>query len=842
MSAAARQDPQNRPRVLLVEEERTIRKHLSKVLGDEFVIDAAGTGAQALERVLRARPDVVVTDVVMRDLGGIELLRTLRNTPSTRLIPVLLISGPPAESVRIEGLEHGADGYLPKPYTVRELRTRIRTLIHTTRERSEASRREVLEHYRYAFDAAAVCLWEEDLRGVADYVAQLRAAGVKNIREHFGAHPDLVMEAARRMRVCDVNSTTLRIFGAESKESFIASLDKILTDRAFEVFRELLIALAEGYSSFSSDAEIYTLRGELLHFHVTVNFPPLREALDRVLLTMVDITDKKIHEEETRAAAARDAVRVRLADTLRPLTDPAEMESAATRILGEHLAALRVMYVEITPDIEYAIVRANYLSNTARSVIGKHRLDDFGPLSIAEFRAGDTLKVADVAVDPRLDSNARSSAAAIGVGAHLLAPLKQFGRPVAALAVHYGEPHRWNTEEVTFIEEFAERTWVALERARSEREVREANRRKDEFLATLAHELRNPLAPMRSAAQLLKMPGVGESQSHMAREIIERQVRHMVRLIDDLMDVSRITLGQVNLRHERVNLGAVITDALEASRPAIESGGHSLEVHLPPAPLIVEGDGTRLSQVFQNLLNNAAKYTPSGGRITLVLSRQGRQAFVSVRDSGVGIAKEVQERIFDLFTRLDPSESIKVSGLGIGLALAKQLVELHQGRIEVNSEGAGRGSEFTVALPLFEQETLLPIAEGDPTVASLQTPARRVLVVDDNRDAAESLALLLQLCGCEVSVAFNGLDALSIFANSRPEIMLLDIGMPGMDGYEVARRIRSTTAGEDVFLVALTGWGQAEDKRRALQAGFDEHVTKPVDPDRLTTLLTSGTH
>jgi signal transduction histidine kinase/CheY-like chemotaxis protein len=510
--------------------------------------------------------------------------------------------------------------------------------------------------------------------------------------------------------------------------------------------------------------------------------------------------------------------------------------------LGQYLNAQRVMYVEITPDIEYATVRANYLAASMPSMIGKHRLDDFGSASIEEFRAGNTLTVADVSADPRLDADARRNATTLGIGAHLLAPLKQFGRPVAALAVHYGAPHRWHTEEVTFIEEFAERTWVALEHARSEREVREANRRKDEFLATLAHELRNPLAPMRSAAQLLKMPGVGESQSRTAREIIERQVQHMVRLIDDLMDVSRITLGQINLRHEKVNLGAVITDALEASRPAIEAGGHSLNVHLPPAPLFVEGDGTRLSQVFQNLLNNAAKYTPPGGRITLVASREGRQAFVCVRDSGVGIAKEVQERIFDMFTRLDPSESIKVSGLGIGLALAKQLVELHLGRIEVHSEGAGQGSEFTVALPLLEQEILQPQPSDRPAVDSMQTPARRVLVVDDNRDAAESLALLLQLCGCQVSVAFSGPQALSLFASAKPEIVLLDIGMPGMDGYEVARRVRSAAAGEEVFLVALTGWGQAEDKQRAAQAGFDEHVTKPVDPDRLTTLLASRPH
>ena len=494
------------------------------------------------------------------------------------------------------------------------------------------------------------------------------------------------------------------------------------------------------------------------------------------------------------------------------------------------------MYAEITPDVEYAIVRANYLSS-ATSVVGRHRLNDLGAMAIREFRAGHILLVENVAGDARLDAEAKAMTAALGVGAHLLVPLMQAGRHVAALAVHYATPHAWRSEEVTFVEEFAERTWLALERARSEHEVRDANRRKDEFLATLAHELRNPLAPMRSAAQLLRMPGIGESKARSAREIIERQIQHMVRLIDDLMDVSRITLGQVNLRYEKVNLGTVITDALDASRPAIEAGGHTLDVHLPTAPLYVEGDGTRLSQVFQNLLNNAAKYTPAGGRIALYAARHGRQVFVSVRDTGVGIPKEVRERVFDLFTRLDPSESIKVSGLGIGLALAKQLVELHNGRIEVHSEGAGQGSEFTVVLPI-----ILPNLQPSPVASneisdSSNATERRVLIVDDNRDAAESLAMLLQTSGCEASVAFSGPEALELLESTTPEIVLLDIGMPGMDGYEVARRIRSTAKGEHVFLVALTGWGQAEDKRRAAEAGFDEHVTKPVDPALLGELL-----
>ena len=387
------------------------------------------------------------------------------------------------------------------------------------------------------------------------------------------------------------------------------------------------------------------------------------------------------------------------------------------------------------------------------------------------------------------------------------------------------------------VEAVAGTTRDVTERKNAEEALRSANRRKDEFLATLAHELRNPLAPIRNAVHLMKHLPSPDPQLRPVREIIERQVRHMVRLVDDLLDVSRITLGQVTLRNEVVSLGSTLTDAIEASRPLIEAAEHRFTVRLPAENMQVVGDATRLSQVFQNLLNNAAKYTPHGGRLSLHVERGGNEAMVIVRDDGIGIPPELHSRIFELFTRAHPSEEIKTSGLGIGLALAKQLVELHGGDITVRSEGAGKGSEFTVRLPLVES---LNPTDGVPLDAPehLGTSKRRVLVVDDNRDAAESLAMLLKLYGCSVEVALGGEAALGTLARFRPDIVLLDIGMPGMDGYATARHIRSNAAGSDLFLVALTGWGQDEDKRRAREAGFDEHLTKPVDPSLLGTLLT----
>jgi PAS domain S-box-containing protein len=377
------------------------------------------------------------------------------------------------------------------------------------------------------------------------------------------------------------------------------------------------------------------------------------------------------------------------------------------------------------------------------------------------------------------------------------------------------------------------------ERKQLESSLREADRRKDEFLATLAHELRNPLAPIRNAVHFMKLHKLPDEELNGARDIIDRQVQHMVRLVDDLLDVSRITLGQVTLRNDRIPLRRALEDALDAIAPAALAAGHELDAKLPPPDIEVVGDATRISQIFQNLLDNAIKYTPQGGQIVLRAERVDGHVRVSVRDSGIGIPAERQARIFELFTRVHPDEGIKTNGLGIGLSLARQLIELHGGRIEVASEGIDRGSEFTVYLPAAPAQSIEAPAPEPKAAPDAET--RRVLVVDDNRDAADSLAMILEMSGTEVAVAYDGAQALVLIEEEEPDVVLMDIGMPGMDGYEVARRIRSTPGGDRFHLVALTGWGQADDKKRALATGFDEHLTKPVDPVMLAEMLASRT-
>jgi PAS domain S-box-containing protein len=373
--------------------------------------------------------------------------------------------------------------------------------------------------------------------------------------------------------------------------------------------------------------------------------------------------------------------------------------------------------------------------------------------------------------------------------------------------------------------------------ADSERALKEADRRKDEFLATLAHELRNPLAPLRNGLQLLRMAGDDRAMKEQAQGMMERQLTVMVRLIDDLLDVSRITRGKLQLRRERVDLASVVQSAVEGSRPLIESSAHQLTVALPPEPLPLDADPTRLAQVFANLLTNAAKYTDKGGRIGLTAERDGGEVVVSVRDTGIGIAAGHLPGLFELFSQVAPALERSQGGLGIGLSLVKGLVEMHGGSVEARSEGPGRGSEFVVRLPLLEGSPARESPHSASGEKATARPGRRILVADDNRDAANSLSLMLRLAGHQVHAVHDGQEAVDAAGWFRPDLALLDIGMPRLNGYEACRHIREQPWGGRVVLVAITGWGQEEDRRKAEEAGFDRHFMKPVDPASLEQLL-----
>ena len=431
------------------------------------------------------------------------------------------------------------------------------------------------------------------------------------------------------------------------------------------------------------------------------------------------------------------------------------------------------------------------------------------------------------------------------VGGRIARPINSLAS--AARAIGQGEAVELDApKRVTEVAQLAEALGEAAiairqreeQRRLAEEALRQADRRKDEFLATLAHELRNPLAPLRSALHLQRMSrdGVAAGGPAVARlgEMMERQVNHLVRLVDDLMEVSRISRGTIELRRVRVELAVIVRNAVETSEPLILGAGHQLHVSMPEEPLWIDGDAVRLAQILANLLNNAAKYSGGPGQIWVDAARRGEAVTVSVRDNGDGIAPELLAPIFEMFTRGPHASGHGPGGLGIGLALSRRLAEMHGGTLSGRSDGPGKGAEFILHLPLAADQGPQP-AEAKDAQGLIAT--RRILVVDDNRDAADSLAMLLASLGAEVRVATDGREALELLNAYEPSAVLLDIGMPGMDGYEVARAIRQRFPERRATLVALTGWGQESDRRKAHEAGFDHHLVKPVEIGALLAIL-----
>lgn len=381
------------------------------------------------------------------------------------------------------------------------------------------------------------------------------------------------------------------------------------------------------------------------------------------------------------------------------------------------------------------------------------------------------------------------------------------------------------------------------QRKRAEKMLKDADRRKDEFLAMLAHELRNPLAPIRNAISILQQLMPEEKPFRQPLEVLDRQARQLADLVDDLLDVSRITRGQIKLRKQILELAEIVAQAVETSRPLLEARRHRFNLQLPEEPIFVEADPTRLAQVILNLLNNAAKYSEEGGYVCLTVEKSGDVVVLRVRDSGIGISPEALPKIFELFAQGERSLDRAQGGLGIGLTLVRRLVELHGGTVQAMSEGLGRGSEFVVRLPTLKEEGRSRTVEKESTPDSaVRLPPsavskRRILIVDDNRDSAESLATLLQMLGHDVGVAYDGEAALRLAAQLSPDIVLLDIGLPRLSGLEAAQRIRHDVGLRDSILIAMTGYGQEEDKRRSLEAGFNAHLVKPVDFGELQALL-----
>lgn len=566
----------------------------------------------------------------------------------------------------------------------------------------------------------------------------------------------------------------------------------------------------------------------------------------------------------TLISAVRTAIRARrrqyeLRDQFRELQraeSSVRRQSDRQRLLGEAAAVLlstdepdvmmHGLFSKIAPHFRLDAY-FNYVVNDAGDALrlesyegvpadeaGKVEQLHFGEVTsgyVAQRREAYIASDIETTDDPRADLPKR-----FGIRAYACFPLVAEDRLLGTLSFGSRRRTQLEPDEIEFLRTVCHYVTAAYERVRLIRELRDADRRKDEFLATLAHELRNPLAPIRNALHIMQLAGDDVAAVDQARSMMERQLRQMVRLIDDLLDVSRITRRKLELRKERVQLAAVIGNAVDTTRPLIEAAGHSLTITLPPDPVYLDADPMRLAQVFSNLLNNAAKYTDRGGRLTLTAALDGNEVVVSVRDTGIGIPAEALPTVFEMFAQVDRSLEKSQGGLGIGLTLVKRLVEMHGGRVEARSEGLGKGSEFVTRLPMAAARQTKRRALSE----SLRTTSRltcRILIADDNRDSAESMSMLLRMMGNEVRTVHDGIQAVEEASAFRPDVVLLDIGMPRMNGYDVARAIREQRWGTGMILVALTGWGQDDDKRRAREAGFDQHFTKPVNPAALEQLI-----
>lgn len=586
--------------------------------------------------------------------------------------------------------------------------------------------------------------------------------------------------------------------------------------------------------------------GEFRPFLTLVH--PLRGPDDQIVSwfgTNTEITEQKRAQEELARAAEAEKKRSlllnRVAQASKSINSVLSVDSIV-RILAEESRAIVGSHIsvvchsaggELTPPLQALSLSEKYASFRRREA-------PMHFLCRHVCRSNSTLRLTQAEVESQAEWEQFS-----GQNAELF-PLRGWmgvplighgGDNLGLIHLSDKEAGDFTAEDEAILIQLAAIAAVGVENARLYERLREQDRRKDEFLATLAHELRNPLAPIRNGIKVLNLTNSPET-SAAARKMMERQVGHMVRLIDDLLDISRITRGKVELRIEQVEISKILDAAIEVSRPLIEAGRHEFLVHVPRQPIVLNADVTRIAQVVSNLLNNAAKYTPQGGRIELIAAREGSDAIIKVKDNGVGISREMLPKIFEMFTQVGRSLDRAQGGLGIGLALVTRLVEMHGGSITGSSPGLGKGSTFIVRLPITSSIELANIEDENHSEISVKSsPQHRVLIVDDNVDSADSLAMLLKFEGHTTATAYNGHAALRTANEFRPNIVFLDIGLPGLSGYEVARRLRQNPLLESMTLIALTGWGTEDDRRQARSAGFDYHLTKPIDPMSVMTLL-----
>jgi len=752
----------------------------------------ARSGEAALELLLVNEVALALVDVQMPDMDGFELAELMRGSERTKHVPIVFVTAGAHDRKRLfQGYGSGAVDFLYKPIEAHILTNKVNVFVELFRQKQALARGSALQNA--IFNSANFSSIATDTRGViqifnvgAERMLGYAAAAVMNkITPADISDPQELIERARALSV---------ELGTPIAPGFEALVFK--ASRGIEDIYELTYIREDGS-----------------RFPAVVSVTALRDAQDCIigyLLIGTDNTARKKVEEE----------RMKLDQRLR------DQQFYTRSLIESNIDAL------MTTDPSGIITDVNkqmetLTGSTRDELIGAPFKDYFTDPERAEAGIKRVLGEGKV-TDYELTARARcGEETVVSYNATTFHDRDQKLRGVFAAA-----------RDVT-------------ERRRYEQSLQEADRRKNEFLAMLAHELRNPLAPIRNALQIMRLTSPRGSQRpedeavQSATAMMERQVGQIVRLVDDLLDVSRISRGKIELRRVRIDLASAVYQAIEVVQPLCKTLEMILTVAMPSEPIFVFADPTRWAQVLGNLLDNACKFTDKGGQIWLTVEREGQEAVIRVRDNGIGIAADQRPRIFEMFTQLDTSLERSVSGLGIGLTLVKSLVEMHEGTVDVDSAGVGHGTQFTIRLQIFEQ-VLASAYRFDPHVPPTHEPtvshpittkARRILIVDDNRDAAASLAILLQLTGNETHTVHDGLAAVEAAATLKPDVILLDIGLPKLNGFEACRKIREQPSSKHIVIVALTGWGQDEDRRRSQQAGFSGHLVKPADYAVLTKLL-----